>query len=38
LNSKGPQMLASEQSIKSMQFTLVPELSGNPGSNGDKEC
>jgi hypothetical protein len=29
-------MLASEQSIKLMQFTLVPELSGNPGSNGDQ--
>jgi GYF domain 2 len=29
-------MLASEQSIESMQFTLVPELSGNPGSNGDR--
>jgi hypothetical protein len=29
-------MLASEQSRKSMQFTLVPGLSGNPGSNGDQ--
>ena len=28
-------MLASEQSIKLMQIPLVPELSGNPGSNGD---